>query len=43
MWQRYILDNPEIVKDKSAQLMEDTKKYDLKLLTEKRKQLYESV
>lgn len=40
-WSRYILMNPSIVQDKAAQLAEDVKKYDLELLTEKRKQVYE--
>lgn len=39
-WSRYILMNPNSVKDKAAQLTEDTKRFDLKLLTDKRKQLY---
>lgn len=39
-WQRIILNNPSLVEDKKAQLKEDVKKYDLKNLTEKRKQLY---
>jgi hypothetical protein len=40
-WSKYILNNPNIVKDKAAQLSLDTKKYSLNLLTDKRKELYE--
>lgn len=39
-WSKYILMNPEIVKDKAAQLSLDCKKYSLNLLTNKRKELY---
>jgi len=39
---RYINENPNSVKDKAKQLTEDTKKYSLTLLAERRKQLYES-
>ena len=40
-WQRYLLNNPTAVEDSKAHLKEDCKKYDLKLLTPKRKELYE--
>lgn len=40
-WSKYILNNPNIVKDKSAQLSLDIQKYSLNLLTDKRKELYE--
>lgn len=40
-WSRYILMNPNSVKDKASQLTEDTKRYEMKLLTDKRKQIYE--
>jgi hypothetical protein len=40
-WSKYILSNPNLVKDTAAQLTLDTKKYSLNLLTDKRKELYE--
>ena len=40
-WSKYILSNPNIVKDTAAQLTLDTKRFSLNLLTDKRKQLYE--
>ena len=41
-WQRYILLNPSIIEDKKAQLKEDVKWFELKNLTKKRKEVYES-
>ena len=40
-WSKYILSNPNIVKDTAAQLTLDTKRFSLNLLTDKRKELYE--
>lgn len=42
IWQRMIFKNPNLWKDKSAQLAEDVKKYDLKNLSDKRLELYKS-
>jgi hypothetical protein len=42
-WQRYILNNPSILEDKKLALKETVKGYDLKLLSNKRKQLYETI
>lgn len=42
-WSRYILNNPNCVADKKAALKETVKRYDLNLLAEKRKQIYEEV
>jgi len=42
VWQRIILRNPNLWKDKAAQLAEDVKKYELKNLMDKRLQLYKS-
>lgn len=43
LWQRLILRNPNMWKDRALQLAEDVKRFDLKNLTQKRKELYESV
>lgn len=40
-WQRYILNNPNVLADRKAKLKEDVQKYDLKTLSEKRRQIYE--
>lgn len=42
-WSRFIAKNPSCLADKKAALKETVKKYDLKLISEKRKQLYESI
>lgn len=39
-WQKWIFQNPESLKDKTAQLKEDMAKFDLVRLTPKRKELY---
>ena len=41
-WQRYILNNPSILVDKTQQLAEDVKKYSLDLLSEKRYEIYKN-
>ena len=40
-WSKYLLKNPELIKDTAAQLTLDTKRFSLNLLTDKRKELYE--
>lgn len=41
--QKFILKNPSCLLDKKAALKETVKKYDLRLLSEKRKELYETI
>jgi processive 1,2-diacylglycerol beta-glucosyltransferase len=40
-WQRHILQNPEIIKEKKHYLKRDTRKFSLDNLTKKRKDIYE--
>lgn len=42
-WYKYILKNPNALNDKKAALKETVKKYDLAVLSENRKQLYETI
>jgi len=41
-WQRYIINNPSILLDKTKQLAEDVKKYSLDLLSQKRYEIYKN-
>jgi len=41
--QRYILMNPSLIKEKKQALKEDVQKFELSRLTDKRKELYESI
>jgi len=43
LWQRMILNNPNLLKDKASKLAEDVKKYDLNLLTNKRLEFYKEI
>jgi hypothetical protein len=42
-WQRYILSNPEIIKEKAHYLSRDIRPYSLQNLTTKRKQIYDQL
>lgn len=41
-WQRYILNNPNALEDRKAQLRQDVQKYSLQTLSKKRLEIYES-
>lgn len=42
-WSKYILNNPQIIEDKKAQLKEDVKPYSLEVLSKKREQVYQDI
>ena len=42
-WQRYIIENPSALIDKKRQLKEDTKRFNLTLISEKRHRLYQAL
>lgn len=42
-WQRYILMNPSVLEDKKLALKNDVQRFELSKLTDKRKELYESL